>query len=582
MGKKARERRHAHQDAATPLPARNQRSIWLALAAAAAAVIVYLRALHNPFVYDDMVTVVGNPTIGNLGNLGAVLHYSLFRPLVNLSYAFDFAFSGHDPLAFHLTSVLLHAANVVLLFLLARRLAGDAVPSLTPGDRDLYAVAASGLLALHPMMTEAVGYVSGRAEVLCAFFFLGSFLALRSFLLSQRRLHLVLGLAGFAFALAAKETAAMLPFALLTWDVLLHPRPGELRQRWRLHIPLLALVVVAAAGRVLVYLLVEHGRGLEDPWLNVLLEATVIWRYVGLLLVPAGQTLVHQVVRIGTAFDPVGLAALLGLAGSVWAALRLRRAIPLVAFGWLSFILLLLPSHLVPLREAMAEHRVYLASTGFFLAAACGFLFLAARARRRWPWIPGAVLLATLGGLGALTLQRLEIWSEPVRLWREAATRSPNVWAAQYGLADTLRAAGRCEEAVPYYRRAAALVPEAEDAQLNLGICLAQTGAAQEAEDAFLAAERAAPRSPKPHNNLAMLYMLQGRTGAAQDELSAALRLDPGNVRSRQLAAQLYELVLHDHARAAAVCEEIRAMAPDTPGVAECIARNRAALDTPR
>ena len=124
--------------------------------------VVYLNALHNPFVYDDYHTVVENASIARVTDLRAIVLGAVTRPIVNFSYAVDRALWGTKPLGFHVTNVLLHMLNVVLLFALARRLSEDR----------LAAFAAAALFAVHPMMTEAVGYIAGRSEVLCATFFL--------------------------------------------------------------------------------------------------------------------------------------------------------------------------------------------------------------------------------------------------------------------------------------------------------------------------------------------------------------------------------------------------------------------------
>src|SRR3972149_6490276 len=91
-------------------------------AAALVAGLVYLNALHNPFMYDDYHTVVANPSILNVANLQAIVLYDMTRPIVNFSYANDRALSGAAPIGFHVTNTLLHMLNVVLLCLQARRL----------------------------------------------------------------------------------------------------------------------------------------------------------------------------------------------------------------------------------------------------------------------------------------------------------------------------------------------------------------------------------------------------------------------------------------------------------------------------
>src|SRR5215470_243137 len=189
----------------------DSRAIIAGGAAAALAISVYATALHNPFVYDDHHTVIDNASIRSVGNLRAIFWHDVTRPLVNFSYAVDRAIWGPAPFGFHLTSVLLHALNVVLLFCLARRVRLDVIP----------AFAAAALLAVHPMMTEAVGYVSGRSEVLCATFLLLALLCADRWLQGpeeRRGRWLVAMLAAWLAALATKETAAMFPFVLVLYD----------------------------------------------------------------------------------------------------------------------------------------------------------------------------------------------------------------------------------------------------------------------------------------------------------------------------------------------------------------------------
>ena len=140
--------------------------------------VVYLNALHNPFVYDDHHTVVQNPSIASVTDVRAVVLGAVTRPIVNFSYALDRAVWGAGPFGFHVTNVLLHMLNVVLLFQLARRF---------EKGRPLVAFAAAMLLAVHPMMTEAVGYISGRSEVLCATFFMLAIMSGRRWLESRSK-----------------------------------------------------------------------------------------------------------------------------------------------------------------------------------------------------------------------------------------------------------------------------------------------------------------------------------------------------------------------------------------------------------
>jgi hypothetical protein len=143
--------------------------------AALLGALVYLNALHNPFIYDDYRTIVANGSITSLWKLRAIVVHDIARPLVNLSYAVDHQIWGEAPFGFHLTSVLLHVP-VVLFFHVAWRFTIDLQSrsdrkQFEPLSAAVLAFTAATAFAVHPMMTEAVAYAADD-PALCATFFL--------------------------------------------------------------------------------------------------------------------------------------------------------------------------------------------------------------------------------------------------------------------------------------------------------------------------------------------------------------------------------------------------------------------------
>jgi tetratricopeptide (TPR) repeat protein len=498
-----------------------KRLAWL-LGPPLLAVLAYANALGNPFVYDDFRMVVDNPSLRAPVSLRTLLLHQLFRPIVNLSYAADHALFGLEPFGYHLTSLLLHCVNVVLLArLVARVPAQTAGREGPPGSGPGVAAFAAALFAVHPLATESVGYVSGRAELLCASFFLLAFLSFQrafSAAPAQRRgFALAGGLVAFALALASKEVAAMLPVALVLYDLLLlPPADPERRSRWlRLHLPLLAAVAGAAFVRLAVYRALEARSPAPELAPHLLTQFRVVWRYLALFFVPVGQSVVHEVPRLRSLGDPGTLtaalagAALLAVALLAW---RARRRQPLAAFGALWYLALLVPSSGMPMPEVAAEHRTYLASAGLCIAAASllaqapralGAPSAAARPLAR------AGAAAILAALALLTVARNRVWSDPVRLFEDAVRHAPGLFASNYQLAEALRERGECAAAVPYYERAVALGPGFLDAGNNLGVCLAETGRYKEARRAFDAVLARDPAYPRALNNLRTLSELE-------------------------------------------------------------------------
>jgi len=197
---------------------------------------VYLNALHNPFVYDDFWTVADNGSIVSLRDPSAIVMYDTTRPLTNASFALDRAVWGVAPFGFHLTNVILHVLDVALIFALVSQLCGDArrqarVAVLVLSDAAVATIAAL-LFAVHPLMTEAVGYVSGRADLLCASVFLLAVLASRRWVTAGGATAFLAVWLFWAFALLCNETAAVLPPVVLLYGVLFAPRPGTDPAAW--------------------------------------------------------------------------------------------------------------------------------------------------------------------------------------------------------------------------------------------------------------------------------------------------------------------------------------------------------------
>jgi cytochrome c-type biogenesis protein CcmH/NrfG len=535
-----------------------------------------VNALDNPFVYDDHDTIVANASLVDLTNVRFILIYSPFRPVVNLSYAFDRWLWGYRPLGYHLTNVTLHAIAVLLLFAWLRRILSDAGAERAGATA---AFAGAALFAVHPLQSEAVAYVSGRSELMCAVWFLAALLLTRRAMLSGRRTPAAGAIVCALLAIASKEIGLVLPIVVLAYDWLLRPGDESARRRrfWRIFVPAFAVLCAIAAYRLLAMGGVSSSAA--SPLLNMLTQAIVIWRYVGLLVWPWGQSIMHGVHRATTVADPLGWAALAALVAAGVTALRIRLSQPLLAFGIIWFLAVLAPSSsIISLREGMAEHRVYLASGGIFLAVA-GML-------SQWPArgsaLSHAVSRAWMGALGVvlallfvLTVLRNQVWSDPVALWTEATVHAEGMWEPHYALADTLREKGDCISALPEYRAVVALRPDHRDAFTNLGICLAQTGQLEDAERAFRRVLELDPSFPRGYTNLGALALVAGDTTRARDYYREAIAQDPQNVLARMQLASLYEKTFHDYHAAARMCGEARLLAPATPGVVECMERNQ-------
>jgi len=561
------------------------RDVMACSASAALAGLVYLNALHNPFVYDDHRTILDNGSIWNVWDLRTIVGHEATRPLINFSYAIDRALWGTEPFGFHLTSVLLHMLNVALLYRFVWHVTGDRDSGAIPGPAvrpSVTALVGAALFAVHPMMTEAVGYISGRSEVLCATFFLSALLCARRWMIGGGTAWLFGSFGLWIAALFTKEIAVVFPCVVLCYDRwLLRSSPAEERRRLLcLHLPLVGAALAGGAARLAVFVALEHTGDVSVRWLSALDELDVIRRYLLLMLVPSGQAIFHGVRAIHSLFDARALTGL-GAVGSITAiAWWVRRLDGGVGLGLLWFLSLLVPSSALFVLghgEAMAEHRVYLASCGLFLAGALaiGRVEAALGRARLIRVLAYAALTVSLLSLSARTMLRNAVWASPVRLWQEAAEGAPDEWIPHAVLGEALDNTGRHEEAIAAHRAALRLRPEEETGYMKLGTSLAETGRFEEATAIFEALRLLKPESTTVSTGLGAVAMISGRPDEARRHFLESIDKDPRDVASRQWLAVLEEDVEKNPSAALRWCEELQRLTPGRLATDECIRRNR-------
>jgi hypothetical protein len=429
--------------------------------------LLFKNALDTPFLFDDRDLVLLNTSLVNPWDVWGVLTWNVARPVLNLSFAVDRIVWGLSSFGYHATNGGLHILAVGLFYGWCTRALTDEssrarhLGTLWP---EWPAFFATCVFAFHPVMASTVVYVSARSEILCAIALLLTLTFARRAIVASNRVSAALALACGALALGSSSSAAGVPLIVLAYDAWVLRDGGWIRRWWRVYLP--SLVVVLVAGMWMASaLLVQDRVPPHGLFSHVLGEATVAWRYIGLLLLPRGQSLVHEVAwPAATSFR--GLSALLLLAGCVAVAVSVRRSYPLVAFGLVWFVLALVPTSLIPVRDAMVEKRVYVAAAGLLLAA--GSTLAEPLARR-----PSARAVATVAvvALLVMTYKRNEHYASAMDVWAEAVQRAPNAWQAHLGYGDLLREIQRCDSAKAEYAQVLRLYPGQPDATVGFAAC---------------------------------------------------------------------------------------------------------------
>jgi tetratricopeptide (TPR) repeat protein len=499
-----------------------------------------LPVIRNGFVnWDDDVYLYENTGIriltpARIQSFFTSFYAANYHPLVFVSYAVEYQLFKLDPRPYHLTNLVLHLTNCVLVFLL--------IFMVTRGNAFVSALTAL-LFGIHPLHVESVAWISCRKDVLYAFFFLSSaivYIRSRSSGNGSFRLYL-LSLFLFLCSLLSKPMAVTLP------AVLLLTIPWRQGDRDRLSGAVVRLIPFFALSAVFILLTVraqsafnalryDRVFNLADNMLNA---ARGLIFYLAKALLPVRLSCLYPPLdQLGGMFSMVLAAALpilVALAGALWLSGRYNRKIML---GGVFFLLTILPVlHLVPIGRAVpADRYTYLPLIGLFYIAAEGLDYLLSTVQRGRTALKFALATGVII-LSAMSWNRAQVWKDSIILWSNVIQHYDDLPVAHYnrGLAHHIR--GDSDSAMADYNRAIALCRGCADVYNNrANIFLIRKQVALALRDYSRAIElmREEPASKmlnlelaKIYNNRGGVYLQQKAYGLAESDFTAAAGLNP-------------------------------------------------------
>jgi protein O-mannosyl-transferase len=554
----------------------HQGSLFAGVIIIVAAVAAYHNSFSGLFLLDDQSAIADNPSIRQLGSALSPPPAATTggRPILNLTFALNYALGGMNVWGYHAFNLLVHTLAGLTLFGVVRRtLLKPALSARFGAAAWPLALAMAVIWVVHPLQTEAVTYISQRAESLMGLFYL---LALYCFIRSQdsgdrnqekrsglrppcppkpwqRRMAsslpvlLSLGEGGWLLAsifscllgVMSKETIVTAPLIILLYDrtFVAGSFVEACQQRWRYYLGLAGtwLLLLARLRLGLHHQSVGFDLGVTR-WNYALTSCRSVALYLKLAIWPHplvldyGNNIVHHAVDV----LPYGLVLVVLIAGLMLALWRW----PVVGFAGAWFFIILAPtSSVVPIAgEPMAESRMYLS-----LAAVIG---LAVLGLYTWIGRRSLILFAAVAvGLGWLSIRRNEDYHTALAIWGETLAKQPDNERAHNEFGRALaEIPGRLPEAIDQFEAALRLNPNFAEAHSNLGMALAEVpGRLPEAIDQFEAALRLDPDFAIAHNNLgAVLANSPGRLPEAISQFETALRIKPDYPDARDnLAAAL-------------------------------------------
>jgi protein O-mannosyl-transferase len=588
----------SHSASITPSDSREQAAShtkWTLVTAVllgAVIAIVYGRSLHDPFIFDDETTITENPSIVRLWPLvGDAEHPGPLnppremptsgRPLVNLTFALNYAIGEMDPVGYRLFNLVVHWLSALLLFGIVRRTLE--LPYF--GDRfldvaNLLATAVALLWAVHPLQTEAVVYVTQRTELMVGLFYLATlYTSLRYWTAStskDRTRWLLLAALACAAGMTCKEVMVSAPVMVLLFDWIFIS--GSLRnatkQSWRLYAALALSWLVLLGLNYGAPRSLTAGFHLGVPvlvyWFT---QCKVLLMYLKLAVWPWPLTIRYSVAPLLNFSEAWPWALTVAGLFLATAVLLWRRS----AFGFLGtwVLVVLLPTLVIPITtEVAAERRMYLPLAAIVAGFVVGGYALANRflamhgsesaenlgKTRQW------IATATISGvlvvvLICVSVKRVAAYDTAIAIWEDAVSKAPDDPIVHNNLGTILSKANRNEEAKEEFRRTIQIAPERPIGHRNfadtlvnveqyddalreyrtaltlnpddylarnrLGSVLLKIGQVPEAIEAFKETIRRNPDYHEAYYNLANVLNQTGRTDEAIKNYERAIQLNP-------------------------------------------------------
>jgi protein O-mannosyl-transferase len=496
-----------------------------------AVVTAYHNSLEGPFIFDDD-GIVEKLRDHRLSVWSMVAGST--RPLVQLSFAANYALGGIDVRGYHVVNLAIHVLAALLLFEIARRTLAQRAADGAAG----LAAAITLIWAVHPLDTESVTYVSQRAESLAGCCALATLYCVIRGASSTRSVWWYGGASvACLLGMATKPVMVVAPIVVLLYDRVF--LAGSWRAAWDRRRSLY-LSLAATWGLLALLLSGNHESAATAGFSMANVSAVqyirsqpgVVLHYLRLAVWPFPLVLDYAwpVANDGAAIalPTLAIVALLAVVVSTF------RSRPALAFLGAAFFVLLAPSSsVIPIQDLAAEHRMYLP-----LAPLVALLVLGADAAARRSLgtarsrLAYALALAIGLVLGVLTVRRNAQYQSTMTMWSDVVSRRPQSARGHNNLAYALFEARRIPESVMHAARAVELDPNYAHAHNNLGRALAEQGDYEQAAQHYRAALRLRPDEAPVHNNLGIALDKTGNPQAAIEQYAEALRLDPDYVEA--------------------------------------------------
>jgi tetratricopeptide (TPR) repeat protein len=505
------EKKQAPGDAILPKSPKKAPFVYILLIAAL-GFIVYANSMEGQFIWDDAYLIKQNIYVKNPAyypmifkkdiGAGTGLKSASYRPLQMLTYALNYRMGKLDPRGYHLTNIAFHILAAITLFWFVYAVFDNEILSFLTGV----------FFVVHPVHTEAVSYISGRADSMSVFFML---LCMICYLRNNPSYYIPAMLC-YVLGLLTRESALVLPFLILLY----HYAFEKKMDKKGAFLGIVGLSFLYILLRALVIRTDLPSYTCDTTFLQRIPGFFVaLATYIKLLLWPFGLHMEYG-DRIFGMMHPKAILGLLMLVVIPIYAFKKRKNNKLVFFSVAWFFITLLPSsNIYPINAYMAEHWLYLPSIGFFVILASSTLLLSR---------PKMIMIAV--GLTAfysvLTVKQNTYWKELLPFYEKTLQYAPDSFRLHNDLGIEHYNRGNLEKAIEHYEKALKFDPDSSGIYSNLGVAYKNLGMVDKSIAAYKKAIELDPGQAEAYNNLGVSYELLGKYDEAVEAYEKAIKLD--------------------------------------------------------
>ena len=516
--------------------------------------LIYSNTFTGEFHFDDYSSINGNLSIRNIGNLRNIWNFWPTRFVTYYSLALNYHWGGLKVFGYHVFNFLAHLVCTLLVwwFVLLTFKTPLIKKENIAAHTNLIAFFASALFLLHPIQTQPVDYIIQRACLLAALFFVASLcLYVKARLKreekdagSLRSVYYGGSLLAAVLAIFSKEIALTLPLVIGLYEFYFF----KVKKSFNAKSVAPFFIIILLLFLTMFFTHSIHFKGMyrigEDP-VNMpvsyyfLTQLKVMVTYVRLLFIPLNQNFYYDYPLSRSLFEMPVIFSCLFLSSILWAGVRLFSKYRLVSFGIFWFFITLLPeSSIIPIRDVIFEHRLYLPMVGFSLFAASGSYYLFKEKRIRAMVVVLSLLVICYS---ILSYQRNKVWKDEITLWEDVVRKSPHNAKVYVNRGNAYANKDNFNQAFADYSKAIEIEPSEAQAHTNRGSLYPGYGNREQALADYNKAIDLRPNAAEAYLNRGSFYFEEGKVDQAIVDYNKGIAINPNLVEAYENRAIAYQ-----------------------------------------